>query len=77
MEVTPFSPRRPYLLRALYEWWLNKQLTPYLVVDVTLNGVTVPMEFARAGQIVLNIAPCAVVNLELDNEKVQFNASFD
>ena len=65
MDLSQLTPRRPYLLRAFYEWLLDNQLTPHLVVDVTLPGVQVPMEYARDGQIVLNIAPRAVGNLEL------------
>jgi stringent starvation protein B len=74
VEMSQLSPRRPYLLRAFYEWLLDNQLTPHLVVDVTLPGVLVPMEYARDGQIVLNIAPRAVGNLELANDEVRFNA---
>jgi stringent starvation protein B len=74
--MSQLSPRRPYLLRAFYEWLLDNQLTPHLVVDVTLPGVQVPMEYARDGQIVLNIAPRAVGNLELSNDEVSFNARF-
>ena len=76
MEMSQLSPRRPYLLRAFYEWLLDNQLTPHLVVDVTLPGVSVPMEYARDGQIVLNIAPRAVGNVELANDEVRFNARF-
>jgi stringent starvation protein B len=76
MDVSQLTPRRPYLLRAFYEWLLDNQLTPHLVVDVTLPGVRVPMEYARDGQIVLNIAPRAVGNLELSNDDVRFNARF-
>lgn len=76
MDITQLSPRRPYLLRAFYDWLLDNQLTPHLVVDVTLPGVNVPMEYARDGQIVLNIAPRAVGNLELGNDEVRFNARF-
>ncbi|ETS32924.1 ClpXP protease specificity-enhancing factor [Photorhabdus temperata] len=76
MELSQMSPRRPYLLRAHYEWLLDNDMTPYLVVDVTLRGVNVPMEYARDGQIVLNIAPRAVGNLELTNDEVRFNARF-
>ncbi|TCV98785.1 ClpXP protease specificity-enhancing factor [Biostraticola tofi] len=76
MEVSQLSPRRPYLLRAFYEWLLDNELTPHLVVDVTIAGVEVPMEFARDGQIVLNIAPRAVGNLEMTNNGVHFNARF-
>ena len=77
MDLSQLTPRRPYLLRAFYEWLLDNQLTPHLVVDVTLPGVQVPMEYARDGQIVLNIAPRAVGNLELANDEVRFNARFD
>ncbi|OSM97447.1 MULTISPECIES: ClpXP protease specificity-enhancing factor [Lonsdalea] len=76
MALSQLSPRRPYLLRAFYDWLLDNQLTPHLVVDVTLPGVQVPMEFARDGQIVLNIAPLAVGNLELADDLVRFNARF-
>ena len=76
MEVSQLSPRRPYLLRAFYEWLLDNQLTPHLVGDVMMPGVNVPMEYARDGQIVLNIAPRAVGNLELANDEVRFNARF-
>ena len=76
VEMSQLTPRRPYLLRAFYEWLLDNQLTPHLVVDVTLPGVQVPMEYARDGQIVLNIAPRAVGNLELANDEVRFNARF-
>ena len=76
MEMSQLTPRRPYLLRAFYEWLLDNQLTPHLGVDVTLPGVLVPMEYARDGQIVLNIAPRAVGNLELANDEVRFNARF-
>ncbi len=70
------TPRRPYLLRAFYDWLLDNQLTPHLVVDVTYPDVQVPMEFARDGQIVLNIAPRAVGNLQLGDNDVSFSARF-
>ncbi|ROP58030.1 stringent starvation protein B [Enterobacter sp. BIGb0383] len=76
MDVSQLTPRRPYLLRAFYDWLLDNQLTPHLVVDVTLPGVSVPLEYARDGQIVLNIAPRAVGGLELSNDEVSFNARF-
>lgn len=76
MTLSHLSPRRPYLLRAFYDWLLDNQLTPHLVVDVTQPSVMVPMEFARDGQIVLNIAPRAVGGLELADDSVRFNARF-
>ncbi|MBK0093487.1 ClpXP protease specificity-enhancing factor [Erwinia sp. S59] len=76
MEMSQLTARRPYLLRAFYDWLLDNQLTPHLVVDINLPGVQVPLEYARDGQIVLNIAPRAVGNLDLANDKVRFNARF-
>ncbi len=76
MDMTQLTARRPYLLRAFYEWLLDNQLTPHLVVDINLPGVLVPLEYVRDGQIVLNIAPRAVGNLELGNDDVRFNARF-
>lgn len=70
------TPRRPYLVRAFYDWLVDNDLTPHLVVDATLPGVKVPMEFVSDGQIVLNIAPRAVGNLELGNEAISFSARF-
>ncbi|OMQ23621.1 ClpXP protease specificity-enhancing factor [Serratia oryzae] len=76
MDMSQMTPRRPYLLRAFYDWLLDNQLTPHLVVDVMRPDVQVPMEFARDGQIVLNIAPRAVGNLQLGDNDVSFNARF-
>lgn len=68
--------RRPYLLRAFYDWLLDNQLTPHLVVDIISPGVQMAIEFTHDGQIVLNIAPHAVGNLELGDDEVRFNTRF-
>ncbi len=70
------TPRRPFMLRAFYDWLLDNELTPHLVVDATLQGVRVPMEFVQDGQIILNVAPRAVGNLELGDDEVTFSARF-
>ncbi len=70
------SPNQPYLLRAIYEWIVDNDLTPYLLVDASNDDVHVPRQYVENGKIVLNIAPRAVNNLELRNESVNFNARF-
>ncbi len=70
------TPRRPYMLRAFYDWLVDNDLTPHLVVSAELPGVRVPLEFVQDGQIILNVAPRAVGNLELGNEAITFNARF-
>ncbi|EOW9275388.1 TPA: ClpXP protease specificity-enhancing factor [Vibrio cholerae] len=76
MDIGQMTPRRPYLLRAFYDWLLENELTPHLVVDATLPGVKAPLEYVQDGQIILNVAPRAVGNLELGNDEVTFNARF-
>ncbi|MFA0566772.1 ClpXP protease specificity-enhancing factor [Vibrio gallaecicus] len=76
MDIENMTPRRPYMLRAFYEWLVDNELTPHLVVDATLPGVRVPEEFIEDGQIILNVAPRAVGQLELGNEAVTFSARF-
>lgn len=70
------SPKRPYLLRAYYDWLVDNSLTPYLVVDALYQGVEVPIEYVKDGQIILNLSPNAVGNLHLGNDKIQFSARF-
>ena len=67
---------RPYLLRALYEWILENQCTPYIVVNAYANDVMVPQEYVKDGQIILNISPTAVHALEMNNEAVNFSGRF-
>lgn len=67
---------RPYLLRAFYEWIVDSNLTPYLVVLADLPGVAVPRDYVENGRIVLNIAPEAIYELSLENDHVEFRARF-
>lgn len=71
------TPNRPYLLRALYEWIVENNCTPHLVVFAGAEGVAVPQQHVnKDGQITLNIAPSAVKELFIANEAVSFNARF-
>lgn len=70
------TPSRPYLLRAFYDWLLDNELTPHLLVNAQVPHTMVPRQYVKDGQIVLNIAPRAVVGLQMDNEAVSFSARF-
>ncbi len=67
---------RPYLLRALYEWIVDNDCTPHVIVDATLPNVDVPDEYVKDGQIVLNLSPSAVIELQLADDCVSFNGRF-
>lgn len=67
---------RPYLVRALYEWIVDNDCTPHLLVNAEYPGVQVPAGFASDGQIVLNASPSAVRHLHMDNQAVSFEGRF-
>lgn len=73
MEMTP---NRPYLIRALYEWIVDNEMTPYLLVDAGRNNVQVPDDYVEGGRIVLNVSPSAVKGLQISNDEIHFSARF-
>ncbi|QDG37468.1 ClpXP protease specificity-enhancing factor [Alteromonas mediterranea] len=74
--MTSMTSNQPYLLRAFYEWIVDNDLTPYIVVDAMNELVEVPQEFVKDGQIVLNVSPSACVNFSLDLDGLSFQARF-
>lgn len=70
------TPSRPYLVRALHEWILNNDCTPYVMVDASMPGVAVPEDFVKEGRIVLNISPSAVRGLAIEDVGLSFTARF-
>lgn len=67
---------RPYMIRAIYEWVVDNDCTPYILVDALREGVLVPQQFVQDGQIVLNISPSAVVGLDVGNDELGFRGRF-
>lgn len=68
--------RRPYLVRAIYEWAVENSLTPYVVVAADYPGVAVPRQHVQDNRITLNLSPMAVQTLHLDQEPMWFSARF-
>lgn len=75
-DPAPMTSNRPYLLRALYQWIGDNDMTPHLLVDATRDGVLVPLSGVKDGRVVLNIAARAVTKLELGNRDIRFLARF-
>ncbi|MEO7433097.1 MAG: ClpXP protease specificity-enhancing factor [Dokdonella sp.] len=76
MSPNAMTSNRPYLLRALYEWISDNDLTPHLLVDASGDGVRVPPGVAKDGRVVLNIASQAVTQFDIANDSVRFLARF-
>lgn len=75
-DIEHMSSSKPYLIRAFYEWIVDNEKTPYLVLNADYPGARVPRQYIENGRIVLNISMSAVDALVMDNAKVQFKASF-
>jgi stringent starvation protein B len=71
----PDLSTKPYLIRAIYEWCNDSGFTPYIAVAAG-EGVRVPPEHVKNGEIVLNVSALATNRLTLGNEAIEFQARF-
>jgi stringent starvation protein B len=76
IKASSMSSNKPYLVKAFYEWISDNDLTPYIMVDVNVYGVLVPMSYVADGQIVLNVASSAVGTIALGDTTIEFSARF-
>lgn len=67
---------RPYLIRAIYDWLLDNELTPYIMVNAMAPNVSVPETYIEDGKIILNVAPMAIRDLSMTNTEIEFDARF-
>ncbi len=70
------TSHRPYMIRALHEWILDNNFTPYILVNAFTKGVEVPQDYVKDGQIVLNISPQAIKTLNISNTAIEFEGRF-
>ncbi|AAU28759.1 TPA: ClpXP protease specificity-enhancing factor [Legionella pneumophila] len=70
------TSNKPYLIRAFYDWIVDNDLTPYILVDASNPNVQVPREHVQHDRIVLNISPSATRGLLLENDRIVFTARF-
>ncbi len=64
------------MLRAMFDWIVDNDMTPHLIVDAEREDVVVPRQHVQDGKIVLNISPSAVQGLVLQNDYISFGARF-
>ncbi len=71
-----FSSNKPYLLRAIYEWVVDNEGTPHVVLFADNPQVIVPQQYIDNGKIILNINPSAAEELLIDDDGLSFKARF-
>ena len=67
---------RPYLLRAVHEWIIDRGDTPQVVVQADGEDVRVPRDRVKDGRLVLNISYQATRNLQIGRDTLSFEARF-
>lgn len=67
---------KPYLIRAFYDWIVDSECTPYLMVNAAYPRCQVPQEFVENNEITLNVSPQAIRDLKIAKDTIEFRASF-
>lgn len=67
---------KPYLIRAFYDWIVDSNCTPYILVNAAYPNCQVPQEFVENNEITLNVCPHAIRDLKITKDRVEFRASF-
>jgi len=72
-----FMPsNKPYLIRAFYQWIIDCDLTPYITVNTKIEKIDLPETLTKRKNIIFDISPEAVKDLQIKNRVVSFTASF-
>ena len=72
-----FIKFHPYLFNAYYNWFVDSGVTPHLLVNTTVPGVRVPMDYVLADKtIVLSIGVGAIKDFISDEQGISFKTTF-
>ncbi len=67
---------KPYLIRAIYEWCIDNDLTPYISV-VIYPDLDMPAHSVTNDEIIFNIGLQAAHELVISNHHISFMARFN
>ncbi|MDO4435408.1 MAG: ClpXP protease specificity-enhancing factor SspB [Cardiobacteriaceae bacterium] len=72
------TDQKPYLLRAIYQWIVDNDCTPYLAIARPDLGWVqgVPEHLLHDEVLVLNISPSATRSLEILDDSIVFETRF-
>lgn len=68
---------KPYLFKSIYDWIIDNDGVPHILVNAKEPNVIVPQSYVRDGFIVLSMAATAIVKLDINESFVAFNARFN
>ena len=68
--------KKPYLIRAIYDWCIDNENTPY-VMSLVVKETLIPAVLSKSKEIVLNLSPHSVQNLYIDDDGISFKSRFN
>ena len=71
------TSKRPYLIRAMHEWMTDNDLTPYVVIDASVDNLHVSEQYISDDKIVLNVSYSATRHLTLGDHSMSFETRFE
>ena len=67
--------KKPYLIRAIYDWCIDNENTPY-VMSLVEKETLIPEALSKSKEIVLNLSPQSIQNLYIDDDGISFKSRF-
>jgi stringent starvation protein B len=74
--MNKFKSRKYHLIKAIYEWCLGSELTPYIVVDLQINPILIPPKLKNAEEAIFNLGLAACKNVDITSNCVHFSTRF-
>ena len=67
---------QPYFIRALIDWIVDNDCTPYAVIDCAVEGAERFVEYATEDKLVLNLSATATRGLLVDDDTLSVDCRF-
>ncbi|MBT3918235.1 MAG: ClpXP protease specificity-enhancing factor [Nitrosomonadales bacterium] len=67
--------KKPYLIRAIYDWCIDNVNTPYVMGRVD-NKTLIPAALSNSKELVFNLSPESIQNLYIDDKGISFKGRF-
>jgi stringent starvation protein B len=67
--------KKPYLIRAIYDWCIDNENTPY-VMSLVGKETLIPEVLSKSKEIIINLSPHSVQNLYIDDDGISFKSRF-
>ena len=68
--------KKPYLIKAIYEWCADYDQTPLIIVNPIKQSI-IPQYLKKSNEITFNISQSATKNLHMGKEIISFSARFN